>query len=539
VDIAAIATPQAARAGRYSLGRADTTDVPDPAAPGPRAVTREAVAVAGFDAVLLVPTGIAPAPAVVLATGCQLDGSALEGYGQHLASHGIAVLIPTFGDSLFAPISHSELADDFVAMIAWLSADAGIDPTRIGAAGHSRGGKIAIVATTRSTAIKALFGLDSVDSAGGPCAQPSPSNPSVTPELMAAVTVPFAVLGSAYGGTAASAVAPACAPVADNYHQYALAAAAAPVVYEWLAPASGHNDFADPPRAHAAAGHDVAVLVLGETGSGKEGIARLVHEASARRGPFIAVNCAALGGDTATAALFGHERGAFTGATGARKGFFAEAEHGTLFLDEIGELSPDAQPRLLRALEQKEIVPVGASRPSHIDVRIVAATNADLGAKIKAGQFRADLHARLAVWIVEVPPLARRRDDVLRLARHFAGRSPRGRSAFDETPLFEVELAERLVLHGWPYTVRELRQLVLALRVAGIPPWGLEPLPAGFGEAVGQGTEPALEDTVPQQTRRTRTAARPERDELLRALESQAFNVSAVARMFGRDRKQI
>lgn len=224
----------------------DTTDAPDPAAVGPLGVTREEVEVAGFDAVLFVPTGVAPAPAIVLAPGFQLDGSAFAGYGEHLASHGIAVLIPTFGDSLFAPISHNELADDFVVMVTWLAADSRIDATRIGAAGHSRGGKIAILATTRSTAIKALFGLDPVDTVGGPGAQPSPANPSVTPERMAAVIVPFAVLGSAYGGTAASAFAPACAPVEDNYHQYALAAGAAPVVYEWLAPASGHNDFADP-----------------------------------------------------------------------------------------------------------------------------------------------------------------------------------------------------------------------------------------------------------------------------------------------------
>ncbi len=224
----------------------DTSGPPDPAAPGPLGVTREEVEVAGFSAVLFVPTGATPVPAVVLAPGFQLDGSAFEGYGQHLASHALAVLIPTFGDSLFAPISHSELADDFVAMVAWLAADTRIDATRIGAAGHSRGGKIAILATTRVTTIKATFGLDPVDTPGGPGAQPSAANPSVTPELMAGVTVPFAVLGSAYGGTSASAFAPACAPVADNYQQYALAATAAPVVYQWLAPGSGHNDFADP-----------------------------------------------------------------------------------------------------------------------------------------------------------------------------------------------------------------------------------------------------------------------------------------------------
>lgn len=187
-----------------------------------------------------------PVPAVVLAPGFQLDGASFELYGAHLASHGIAVLIPTFGDSFFSPITHSTLADRFVAMIDWLAADPRFDPDRLGAAGHSRGGKVAILATTRSDAIKATFGLDPVDTAGGPGARPSPENPSVTPELMAGVRVPFAVLGSAYGGTSASAFAPACAPVEDNYQAYARAATAAPALYEWLAPASGHTDFADP-----------------------------------------------------------------------------------------------------------------------------------------------------------------------------------------------------------------------------------------------------------------------------------------------------
>ena len=223
----------------------ETTDAPDPAAIGPYAVTRETVSVAGFAAVLFVPD-TASAPAIVLAPGFQLDGNAFEFYGAHLASHGIATLVPTFGDSLFAPLTHSALADAVVTMVTWLADDARFDATRIGAAGHSRGGKLAILATTRSGIIKATFGLDPVDTAGGPGAQPSADNPSVTPELMAAVSVPFAVLGSAYGGTPTSPFAPACAPPEDNYRQYALAAANAPVRYEWVAPGSGHNDFADP-----------------------------------------------------------------------------------------------------------------------------------------------------------------------------------------------------------------------------------------------------------------------------------------------------
>ncbi len=224
----------------------DTTDLADPAATGPYAVERETVTVAGFAAVLFVPITAEATPAIVLAPGFQLDGNAFEFYGAHLASHGIATLIPTFGDSLFAPLTHSALANSVVAMVAWLAADERFDSTRLGAAGHSRGGKLAILATTRSNTIRAVFGLDPVDTPGGPGAQPSADNPSVTPELMTAVTVPFAVLGSAYGGTSITPLAPACAPSEDNYRQYALAATNAPVRYEWLAPGSGHNDFADP-----------------------------------------------------------------------------------------------------------------------------------------------------------------------------------------------------------------------------------------------------------------------------------------------------
>ena len=125
-------------------------------------------------------------------------------------------------------------------------ADQRFDGNHLGVAGHSRGGKIAFLAATRSTRIKAVFGLDPVDAAGGPGAQPSADFPSVAPELMPRVTVPVAIIGSAYGGTTASPLAPACAPVEDNYHQYTVAATAAVSVREWVAPASGHNDFADP-----------------------------------------------------------------------------------------------------------------------------------------------------------------------------------------------------------------------------------------------------------------------------------------------------
>lgn len=224
----------------------DVSNTVDASGPGPLAVLREEVEVAGFPAVLFRPDTVAPVPTVVLLPGFQIDGNAYELYGERLASHAVATLVVTFGDSLFAPLTHDALADAVVEMIDWLAADQRFDGNHLGVAGHSRGGKIAFLAATRSTRIKAVFGLDPVDAAGGPGAQPSADFPSVAPELMPRVTVPVAIIGSVYGGTTASPLAPACAPVEDNYHQYTVAATAAVSVREWVAPASGHNDFADP-----------------------------------------------------------------------------------------------------------------------------------------------------------------------------------------------------------------------------------------------------------------------------------------------------
>ena len=298
-------------------------------------------------------------------------------------------------------------------------------------------------------------------------------------------------------------------------------------------------------QARAGATHPIPVLIIGPTGAGKEGVARLVHDASGRRGPFLAANCATLGGEMATATLFGHERGAFTGAAVARKGLFREAEGGTLFLDEIGELPAEIQPRLLRALEQGEITPVGASRPLEVDVRVVAATNALLATRAEHGTFRADLYARLAGWIIELPPLAARREDVLRLARHFAGLPPQ--PPIEATPLFEPDLAEALVLHDWPYNVRELRQLMARLTLVATPPFALGDLPEPLhGPAATARTAPLSPPTAererpaaPPETPRLGAGQRPSKEELVSALAAHDGNVAAVGRFFGRDRKQV
>ncbi|MFN0062448.1 MAG: sigma 54-interacting transcriptional regulator [Myxococcaceae bacterium] len=202
---------------------------------------------------------------------------------------------------------------------------------------------------------------------------------------------------------------------------------------------------------------NAAVAVLGESGTGKELVARALHARSERsNAPFIPVNCAAISRELVESELFGHEKGAFTGALNARHGAFEEANGGTLFLDEIGELPLDAQAKLLRALESGEIKRVGAARPTSVDVRLVAATNRDLLAAARAGKFREDLYYRLCVVPLHLPPLRNRPGDLKALVEHFVGRfAPRG-----QTVTFTNAALERLRGHAWPGNIRELRNVV-------------------------------------------------------------------------------
>jgi transcriptional regulator with GAF, ATPase, and Fis domain len=204
---------------------------------------------------------------------------------------------------------------------------------------------------------------------------------------------------------------------------------------------------------------DVPVLILGETGSGKELIARAVHESSPRRrGPLVRVNCGAIPSDLIDSELFGHERGSFTGAIQTRRGWFERAHGGTLFLDEVGELSLAAQVRLLRVLQDGAFERVGGSEPLRADVRVVAATHRDLPGMVQSGAFRADLWFRLSVFPLRLPPLRERRQDIAELAHHFA------RSAATRFGLAELlpSPADLLLLrdHDWPGNVRELAAVI-------------------------------------------------------------------------------
>jgi PAS domain S-box-containing protein len=201
------------------------------------------------------------------------------------------------------------------------------------------------------------------------------------------------------------------------------------------------------------------VLIEGETGTGKELVARAVHEASARRTrPFVKLNCAAIPATLVESELFGHEKGAFTGATAQRDGRFALADGGTIFLDEIGELPLELQSKLLRILQEGEFEPVGSGRTRKVDVRVLAATNRDLRKESRAGRFREDLYYRLCVFPVRVPPLRDRGEDVLLLADHFV--AIQGRKTGRDFPALSDAERRRLRAYDWPGNVRELQNVI-------------------------------------------------------------------------------
>ena len=204
---------------------------------------------------------------------------------------------------------------------------------------------------------------------------------------------------------------------------------------------------------------DSAVLVQGETGTGKEVIARAIHEASPRRkNRFVAFNCAAIPSALLENELFGHEKGAFTGAVGHAVGRFQAADHGTLFLDEIGDLPLEVQPKLLRVLQEKQFERLGGGHTFQVDVRVIAATNQDLWRMVEERKFRADLYYRLNVFPITVPPLRERGDDITLLTEHFVQKfAKRLGKSIDSIP---VEVMESLKRHDWPGNIRELQNVI-------------------------------------------------------------------------------
>jgi formate hydrogenlyase transcriptional activator len=264
---------------------------------------------------------------------------------------------------------------------------------------------------------------------------------------------------------------------------------------------------------------DSTVLVLGETGTGKELIARAIHDRSTRRnGPLVKMNCAALPRELVESELFGHEKGAFTGATQQRRGRFELADGGTLFLDEIGELSLEAQAKLLRVLQEKEFERVGGTRTLRSDARLIAATNRDLHARVSRGEFRSDLFYRLNVFPLVVPPLRERRPDIPALVARFLEKSSRklGKAFEGVAP----EFIERAMAYHWPGNVRELENVIERAAILSRGPL-LEPL----GWSLAREHDESLAGATPQAASSIKTLLDMEREHIQRALEQSRWVV--------------
>ncbi|MCA9666531.1 MAG: sigma 54-interacting transcriptional regulator [Myxococcales bacterium] len=350
-------------------------------------------------------------------------------------------------------------------------------------------------------------------------------------------------------------------------------------VYEAEAPPDGDDgagvsrdaipgDAALVQRMRASVGRAAAdpspVLLIGETGTGKELTAREVHRLSGRRGPLLAVNCAELSEQLIESQLFGHVRGAFTGADQAKDGLFRAAQGGTLFLDEIGELPLALQPKLLRALQEREVLPVGATRTVSVDTRVIAATNRDLSQQVEQEAFRRDLYARLSLWEIRVPALRERRVDLLGWVQLFHRKWLEARDREGEPLRFDADAAEAILLHPWPNNLRGIDRLVHQLAAADVGQdeitlYDLEPymptgsealLPvfdgsargkraSGGSAAVGAAAPADDDDDDDDDGAAGKQPAPKTREELERVMAEHDNSVRAVAKHYGRDRRQI
>jgi DNA-binding NtrC family response regulator len=313
---------------------------------------------------------------------------------------------------------------------------------------------------------------------------------------------------------------------------------------------------------------DASVLITGETGTGKELVAEAIHHNSSRPdGPFVVVDCGSIPDNLIASELFGHERGAFTGAISNYAGAFERAHGGTIFLDEIGELPPELQPNLLGVLERRQVRRLGSSRPVPLDLRVIAATNRDLASEMNRGTFRSDLYYRLAVVQVRVPPLRERPEDIPLLAQHFLELLAEGGTP---APPLSRETLSSLRQHRFPGNVRELRNLIersVILAGAGMDPEreGLIPAPGpeaeqpaeelgdarGGGEALKESAEPAeqpsahhvvrmeVDEAVPYRKAKQRLLADFDSRYLKQLLRRHGGNVSRAARAAGLDRMTV
>jgi len=311
-------------------------------------------------------------------------------------------------------------------------------------------------------------------------------------------------------------------------------------------------------RVEKLARIDTTVLTTGETGVGKELVAEALHELSPRRGgPFVVLDCGSIPQNLIESELFGHERGSFTGATSTYAGAFERAHGGTVFLDEIGELPIEMQPRLLRVLERHEVRRIGGSKTIKVDIRIVAATNRDLGVEVNRGRFREDLYYRLAVARVHVPPLRERREDIPLLIEHILQYTPGGDSAS-----LSQETIDLMMKHDWPGNVRELRNVIERAVLLSEAPAADVPLhrnhtPSDQASSdkrpkTDRGAQPEADDTggqnsmsMPIDTKQPFKLAKRdlvaefERRYISQLLAEHDGNISAAARAAGIDRMSI
>ncbi|MBK8011552.1 MAG: sigma-54-dependent Fis family transcriptional regulator [Deltaproteobacteria bacterium] len=318
---------------------------------------------------------------------------------------------------------------------------------------------------------------------------------------------------------------------------------------EMLGESSAIQQIRDQIAKVAATG--VRVLITGESGTGKELIARAIHRASKRaNGPFVKVNCAAIPSELIESELFGHERGAFSGAVQKKRGRFELADGGTLFLDEIGDMSLDAQAAVLRVLQTGEVIRVGGEKVFMVDVRVVAATNKDLEEEVRNGSFREDLFFRLSVVPIHAPPLRDRGDDITLLIERFLGHFSREHGV-EPTVSLTQEAKDAIRGYGFPGNVRELRNLAERLVILADNPVSLSDLPPAIAGADGRSRPPGLSDDRRHPSGRGIDLDRfdnltlrdlreaVEREYILKKLEETGWNVTRTADMLGIERTNL